>query len=338
MRCQRCTFENIPGQKTCIKCGLTLEITATDIDVHPPRMSKWKKPFRGFVRFLRKGKVVPQQELKLRYSTWFRALTSNSYAGLFLSVIPGLGHFIQKRFGEIKWYFLIWLVLLISGLFMYGSAAGFICIGLAVGLHAGIAIQYGIMKDLANVREKVLTVVLVLFALSSIYRFVPGIIIPNLTGGYSGLSIPFYKVQAGDYLLAWGGMDQEFLDRGSLVLIHPVTISSYGTTLSTEEIFGQIVGLGGEQLEIREGFFIVNGRRLDPDQYPVPQWLQNFSFSATIPEDSYFVSTRYNISAFGMRLESSHVRQACFVKADDINARAFMRWWPVARRGFIGYN
>jgi len=341
MRCERCKFENIPGQKTCIKCGSALEIKTTAINIYPPRMSKWKKPFRNLLRLMRRGKVVPQENIRLRYPQWLREVFSDSFLGLFLSIIPGLAHFIQKRFGEIKWYFLAWLVLLISGLFLYGSAAGFICLGLAVGTHAGIAVQYGIIKDLENLREKILTVILVLLALALIYRFIPRILVPNLMGGYSSLSVPFHKVEAGDYLLAWGGLDQEaLLARGSLVLIHPVTIiGQLRATLSQQEIIGQIVGLPGEQLEIRGGFFVVNGQQLGVDKYPVPQWLQKFNFSATIPDNSYFVSASYNVAGYGMNLQAqaSHIRQVCVVKTSDIEAKAFMRWWPLLKRGFIRY-
>ncbi|MHC4160297.1 MAG: S26 family signal peptidase [Planctomycetota bacterium] len=291
---------------------------------------------------MRRGKVVPQDNIRLRCPRWFRGVFSDSFLGLCLSIIPGLAHFIQNRFREIRWYFLAWLVLLLSGLFLYGSAAGFICLGLALGIHACIAVQYGIIKDLPNLREKIITVILVLLALALIYRFIPRILVPNLTGGYSSLSVPYYKVEAGDYLLAWRGLDQEtLLARSSLVLIYPVTVRSAGRvqiTASRETIIGQIVGLPGEHLEIRKGFFVVNGQQLDVDKYPVPQWLQRFNFSATIPENSYFVSARYDVVAYGrVELEASLTRQACLVKAGDIEAKAFMRWWPLLKRGFIRY-
>jgi len=338
MRCERCKFENIPGQKTCIKCGSALEIKPAAINVHPLRMSKWKKPFRNLLRLMRKGKVVPQENIKLHCPPWIRNIFSDSFLGLFLSIIPGFAHFLQNRFREIRWHLLAWLILLLSGLFLYGSAAGFICLGLAIGIHAGIAVQYGIIKDLANLREKIITVVLVLIALTFIYRFIPRILFSNLTGGYSSLSVPYYKVKAGDYLLAWGGLHQEtLLTRGSLVLIHPVTLTSHGgrVTESRKKVIGQIVGLAGEQLEIQNGLFIIDGQQLDSDRYPVPRWLQKVSFSAKIPDNSYFVSARYNVAAYGVKIDASHIRQVCLVKAGDIEAKAFMRWWPLSKRGFI---
>lgn len=337
MRCERCKFENIPGQKTCIKCGSVLEIKPTSIDVHPPRMPKWEKPFRNLLRLIRRGRVVPRGNIRPLHSPWLREVSDDSFLGLFLSIIPGFAHFIQKRFGEVKWYFLAWLILLIAGLFLYGSIAGSICLGLAIGLHAGITVQYGIIKELAGLREKIFTVILVLFALTFIYRLTPKIIIPNLTGGYSSLSVPSYDIETGDYLLTWSGLDQKaLLPRGSLVLIHPVTFTGYGrATVSKAKIIGQIVGLAGDYLEIQGDFFIVNGQQLDIDKYPVPQWLQKLNFSTIIPDNSYFVSSRYNVTAHGMQLEVSYISKVCLVKADDIEAKAFMRWWPLSKRGFI---
>lgn len=339
MRCQRCKFENIPGQKTCIKCGSALEIKSTAINIYPPRMPRWKKPFRDVLRSMRKGKAIPQNKAKSHLTPRVKEFFKDSFLGLFLSIIPGLAHWMQNRFKEIRWYFLAWLVLLLSGLFLYGSAAGYICLGLAIGVHAAIALQYGILKDLANLREKIIIVILVLIGLTFIYRFIPRMPFLNFDGGYSSLTIPYYNVEAGDYLLTRGGLDEnDLLQRGSLVLIHPATFRSTvrsGVLSGNDTVIGEVVGLPGERLQILNKVFIVDGKLLDVEQYPVPQWLRSRTFSATILNDSYFVSTQYNVSAHGITLRASHIKQVCMVKAGDIEAKAFMRWWPLLRRGFL---
>lgn len=337
MRCQRCTFENIPGQKTCIKCGSVLEIKSTAINIHPPRMPRWKKPFRDMLRSMRKGKVIPQDKAKSHLTPRVKEFFNDTFLGLFLSIVPGLAHWVQNRFREIRWYFLAWLVLLLSGLFLYGSAAGYICLGLAIGVHAAIALQYGILKDLINLREKIIMVILVLIGLTFMYRFIPRMPPLNFDGGYSSLTIPYYNVEAGDYLLARGGLDEkDLLSRGSLVLIHPATFGGYRiVTRGNDTIIGEIVGFAGEKVQIVNGVFIVDGQLLDVEKYPVPQWLRRIPFSATIPNDSYFVSSRYSVTAHGIALSASHIKQVCIVKAGDIEAKAFMRWWPLLRRGFL---
>jgi len=340
MRCQRCKFENIPGQKTCIKCGSALEVTSTAINVHPPRMPRWKKPFRDMLRSMRKGKAIPQDNAKSHLTPRVKEFFNDSFLGLFLSIVPGLAHWTQNRFREIRWYFLAWLILLLSGLFLYGSAAGFICFGLAIGVHAAIALQYGILKDLINLREKIIIVILVLIGLTFLYRFIPRIPPLNFDGGYSSLTIPYYNVEAGDYLLARGGLDEKaLLQRGSLVLIHPATIGGYRriVTRGNDTVIGEIVGLPGETLEIVNDVFIVDGQLLDVEKYPVPQWMRRVKYlpKTKIPDDNYFVSIRYSVAAHGIALDDSHISQVCIVHKTDIEAKAFMKWWPLLRRGFL---
>jgi len=342
MRCGRCKFENIPGQKTCIKCGAALEIKSTAINIYPPRMPSWKKSLRSALRWVRQAKLIPQQNVNFHFPLWIRDFFSDSFWGLFLLVVPGLAHLVQGRFKEVRWYFFAWLALILSGLFFYGSAPGYVLLGSAIGVHTGITIRYGILKDLPGAGEKIMTVIFVLLGLTVIYRFIPRVVLHNLTSGYASLTIPYYKVEAGDYLLARQGPYQKIsLPRGSLVLIHPVTLTSHGTEVAysrdvgTDVVIGEIVGLAGEQLQIVDGVFIVNGQMLEMEKYPVPQWLRKVDFSVTVPDDSYFVSMQYSVTAHNIKLNASYIGQVCLVKAGDIEAKAFMRWWPLSRRGFI---
>jgi hypothetical protein len=287
---------------------------------------------------MRKGKAFPHINAKSHLTPRVKEFFNDSFLGLFLSIIPGLAHWTQNRFKEIRWYFLAWLILLLSGVFLYGSAAGYICLGLAIGVHAAIALQYGILKNLTNISEKIVTSILVLIGLTLLYRFIPRIPPLNFDGGYSSLTIPYYNVEAGDYLLARGGLDEkDLLSRGSLVLIHPATLGGYRRTVTrgNDTVIGEVVGLPGERLQIIGEVFIIDGQLLDVEKYPVPQWLRSIPFSATIPNDSYFVSSRYSVRAQGVQLRASDISQVCMVKTTDIEAKAFMRWWPLLKRGFL---
>ncbi len=342
MRCERCKFENIPGQDTCIKCGSALLIKSVALDIHPPRMSKWKKPFRNILRSMRKGRIVPPIKVKAKPDSpsWLKKLFSDELVGLVLCIVPGLAHVVHKRFKEIRWYFAAWLVLLVSGLFFYGTPAGFICIGLAVGVHAGITVQYGLLRRLSNLREKTVMVLLVVIALGLLYRFSPHVLFPSLASGYSSLTIPYYNVVAGDFLLARSNPDPNILlPRGSLVLVHPVTVGAHRRVgigaQNQDTVIGEIVGLPGETIQIVKSVFVVNGQELNTEQYPVPSWLRNGNFSGTVPDNCYFVSTRYNVVVHGTALTDAHIGQVCFIPTRDIEARAFLRWWPLARRGFL---
>jgi hypothetical protein len=338
MRCERCKFENIPGQKTCIKCESILEAESEQIDIYPPRMPIWKKPIRILSRLIRKW-IAPLKRIEIKCPAWIAQASDDILIGLFLSLIPGLAHLTQKRFKEIRWYFLVWLALFISGLFLFGSQAGFLCLGLAIGVHTGIAIQYKILKELEDIGKKLVMIIIVFIALTIIYNFSPRILIPNLNGGYSSLSVPNQKIKIGDYLLGWRNLKQNAaLKRGDLVFMHPEYVSTHReqTYTGRELIVGQIVGLAGEQLEIKNGVFIVNEQKLDSKIYPVPQWLRISEYSVIIPERSYFINVQYNITVgHNMALESTQVNLICIRKAEDIQSRVFMRWWPLATRGFV---
>jgi hypothetical protein len=100
-------------------------------------------------------------------------------------------------------------------------------------------------------------------------------------------------------------------------------------------MMGQVIALPGEKIEIIEGRFVVNDQELDVDKFPVPGWLSKERLSATIPTDSYFVSTVYQVGGYGMQLTGENVSNVCILQSDDIEARAVMRWFPLAKRGFL---
>ena len=94
----------------------------------------------------------------------------------------------------------------------------------------------------------------------------------------------------------------------------------------------QIIGLPEENVELKEGIFRVNEKALDSRQFPVPSWMRNLEFSIVVPQNTYFVCAEFR----GTRYNAEIAAQACLVRRDWIYARAFMRWWPMRRRGFIG--
>jgi hypothetical protein len=263
----------------------------------------------------------------------------DSVLGLVLSVIPGLAHLVQGRFKEIRWYFLAWLMLFLSGLFLYPGAFGFALLGLAIGVHVGIALQYGLFKELPRVVDKVVAAAAGVIVLALVYRALLGLLLSGLVGGYTPLGVPYYGISTGDYLLARRqSLSSEELPRGSIVFVHPATIvggAHASKRRSRRVTVGEIIGLPGELVEIQKDAFAVGGERLDPDRYPVPTWLRNRQSSVKVDNECYFVSSEYELRAHGQRLTEANIRNACIFRAPDIEGRAFMIWQPLQRRGFL---
>ena len=335
MRCQRCHFENVPGESRCFKCGSVLSGQSVAVDVHPPRMSKWRGPFRAMIRRLRCWKVLPEEVLYRWFPDWLKIMSWNAFAAVILSIVPGLAHLAQRRFKQIRWYFVGWAVFLLAGMFLYGSNMGFLLVGLAIAAHAWIAFHASLIKEHAEAGRRAFDIVMVLVLLAFIYWGIRVAAFRDFVWGYTSLTIPYQSVQSGDCLLARRSRArEETLPRGSLVLagFRGLGARQAGPNARFNTI-GQIVALPGETIEIKGGRFIVNGRVLDSDRFPVPGWLSSRQMSATIPSGYYFVGTAYRVT--GVNLTGDMIRSVCILQKEDIEALVVMRWFPLARRGFL---
>lgn len=305
------------------------------VSVHPPRMARWKKPFRSLTRWFRKKRVAPQGAVRAHVPDWMKVASKDTMSTMFLSVVPGLGHVIQGRFREVRWSCLAWLMLVLSGLFLYGGGMGFVFLGLAIGLHAWIGAR-PLFKELFRSPWRAGVVVGMLIALVLIYRAIPGLVLPDLTAGRTSLTVPYQGVQPGDYLLAWRSRAaKECIGRGSLVLAPVSRLTNEGST-EVQTMIVQVIGLGGETLEIKDGVFIVDGRQLDTEKYPVPNWLRDRELSVKIGDNRCFVSSEYHVSIRGRgQLLDEYILRVCVVRLADIEARAFILWLPLRRRAFL---
>ena len=228
---------------------------------------------------------------------WVGVILQDGFLGLLASIVPGLAHLIMGRFKEIRWYFIAWLGLLLAGLFFYGGTIGSVLISAAIGVHVWIGLQYGFIKQLAQFGTKIFTALAILIVLSLIYWVVPGLVFPNLASGYISFDIPYRNIQHGDYFLVHRHISEgSTIPRGSLVLMHPAQLG-YRLTRSPETIIGQVIGNAGEKVEISKDVFVIDGQKLDPAKYPVPEWLRGSMISINIGSKCYFVSAAYNVYA-----------------------------------------
>ncbi len=333
MRCQRCQFENVPGESRCFKCGSILSGQSVTVDVHPPRMGKFARPFRAVFRRLRTWQVLPDGGIQAWFPDWLKIMSWNAFFAIALSIAPGLAHLAQGRFRQIRWYFVGWVVFISVGMFLYGSNLGFLLVGLAVAAHAWIAFDASLIKEHSETGPKAFDIVMLLVFFAFIYWGVRVVAFRDFVWGYTSITIPYQSVQSGDLLLARYSLAQTNpLPRGSLVLV-PLAHTARGEG----RMLVQIVGLPGERIKITDAAFFVDGKTLDVERFPVPEWLQGHNIAAiAVPEDSYFISTVYNVTIRGNRaLDTGLVAGACLVKFSEVQARAIMRWFPLARRGFL---
>ena len=87
----------------------------------------------------------------------------------------------------------------------------------------------------------------------------------------------------------------------------------------------------GEEVEIKEQCFYIDGKPLDTEKYPVPRWIGNRELKTTVPDSCYFMISEYNGTNYG----ANQVISVCTIASGQIEAKVFMRWLPLSRRGFI---
>ena len=342
MRCARCEFENIPGQARCLRCGSILEAGSAVIDIYPPRMPAWRKPLRAVQRWVRSQRLLSKMPATVQRG--FDWVVSDSLVGLLLSVVPGLPHLLQKRFREVQWLVLLWFVLLCASIFFYGSVVGAMLIGLTLAVHAWLAVRYGLVEEIRGFTERVALVLIVIIFLALVYWAVPRIVIRGFGGGHTSLTIPALNVSRGDYFLVRRvRRAEEPLPRGTLVRIEPPGIRNARRDYRLNQgrtMVGQIIGLPGETVRVERHTCVIGEQRLEPARCPVPRWLQDhlsrLAAGIRVPARSYFVSTDYAVAVHGQAAVNEQViSSVCLVPTSDLRGRAFMRWWPLSKRGFM---
>ncbi len=339
MRCPQCEFENMPNRDRCFQCGSVLKEAQTPLDVNPPRMAYWKRPLRYMFRCLRQQRVISSSNRmakKIPLPRWMRKISHDAVISVIFSVIPGLSHYLQKRFKEIRWYCLAWGVVLCTSLFLYGSNTGMGLFGLTIGLHAWIAVHGATPKGGITFKNRVTSLMIMLVCVFGLYRLIGRTVFYDLADGYTNMNIPYHNIKSGDYLLAQrSNARKDSLLRGSMVLTNLPTIGAGLYRSQNMQAFVEIVGLAGETVTVKNRRFIINGQEKNSEKYPVPNWFPKKEFTIVVPGNSYFINPDYKIRGDGMAINAVMVKNACVISANDIEARAFIRWMPLTRRGFL---
>ncbi len=338
----------MPGQQRCFKCGSILEGEITILDVHPPRMAGWKRPWRQLARHLHTTyKAEEEHKTPGRYEPDYANL--KAIKGFVLSIIPGLGHVVMGEGLRISLVVLAWIIALALAFWLIPSQWGWLSLGIGAGLHAWLALDAGLLRLLDKLTEK-LAAVGAGFVIFVIVYLGASLIVqpihprngraPSLGLGRSffekaNLDIPGERIVIGDILRLSPWDPNAPINRGTLIRHNAQVFAFYRYHTARlrqrdDRAMGQIIGLPQEWIAVDANQYLVNNRRLDPNQYPVPLWLRGKTLKPIqIPPEKLFVSTPYNT---GQPINSKLAHQACLVDPNDIDGKATMLWLPARRR------
>jgi hypothetical protein len=328
----------MPGYDSCVQCGSVLKAASGQVDIDPPRMSKWKIPFRSLMRSVR-GSGVPVLDMPdTKMPKWVKLFVGVGTFGVILSFIPGLGHALLRAFKTIRMYVLAWAILLPLALFFHGGTFGAIFLGLAFGVHVWIAMHCSLIREHEEFLKRIIAFVIIAFFYLVFYRSIWLVVFHDIIGAHSTMNAPCHRVETGDFLIARRSLAKEQpFERGALAIVRLTSIgverSAFQELFMTPEArsFGQVIGLPGEEVEIKERCFYIDGQPLDTEKYPVPDWIGDRQLKTTVPDACYFMIAEYNGRDYGV----TQIIGVCTVQSDRIEAKVFMRWLPLSRKGFI---
>ncbi len=138
------------------------------------------------------------------------------------------------------------------------------------------------------------------------------------------IGLSMYPTLNNDDLLIASKIDYHFHppQRGDIVILKP--------PFGQNDLIKRVVGLPGDRFEIRDGYVYINGRRLnEPYINPAEPWTVNANSTEQIIPSGYFFVMGDN------RNHSSDSRAFGPIRNDDIEARAWIRIWPLNRFGIV---
>lgn len=348
IECSKCGLANLDHVSVCVDCGTSLvqEGKVPELKVYPPRAGRFKKLCLLFYKINRNiGSLDTSKPVHLPVNIDIEKTPGKSFReylldfadfkGAAASIIPGLGHVIQKRYLRALIVVIFYLLFIALGVLFYGRVLSNLFFGCAISLHA-IAIFdcLPLAKPFFNnIGSRVSIMVSIIILTIVVYYYINDQISEQIFGSWINVTQGEPVISQGDFILI---RKQEKYQRGDIVFCFGEGMqNSRGyeyTYLQAGLFFDRIIGLPGEKVEVMDHKIFVNGEFLTEEFLP----LQHKSFrpmTVILGENQYFV---YDSTNPGLhRFSKDMFRLHNIVTEDNIRGRAFMIYAPYSRMRFL---
>ncbi|MGO9109450.1 MAG: S26 family signal peptidase [Thermoguttaceae bacterium] len=334
MQCSNCQFQNMPGIQNCGRCGASLQLATSAIDVHPPRASstakRWRRWFPVASFWSRFRAAVARSLAARRVLDWASDLPASSL--LLRMVVPGWAQWYSGRPIRGRWMLCGFLGLLLSGLLFIGTGLGSLLLGLALALHAASIMDIVATGVVDFGRRLIYSGIAMLVLVIVVYYPVGWLSAQVATPQRFNLAAPPFE--AGDVVLvnpsAYRSTDPQPGD-----IVHyirpqqdmPVTGRHAIYRLQGDRI-DRVLARAGDQVICAEGKLLVNGQPspwlpLNPLQLPD-------KLEITVPEHCYLIFPSADAPS-----PATVQRNVGIVPRAQIWGRVYWRTQPLWRFGAI---
>lgn len=289
----------MPGSELCGRCGSSLRLTSTLIDVHPPRAGRWTKRVR---------RMTPRVPVNNPATAAIRNVTDRATAAFFVrlddstpvfplllrSPFPGWPQLYtgSRVLGRIFLY--TWLLLLsVWLLFFYGTTFGSMILGLAFSTHSSsVADATNRILQPTSMRRR-MAYSLCTSALLAGFVYVPAGRVLFRYADPVVMQLDLFPFRQGDVLLVNHSAFARSAPRpGQVVLFTPenyrVGGDNHRYTLYVGPRIDRIIAGPGDHVRWVHRSLLINGRP-SPHQPLNPSLLPAKPFELTVPGDSYLI-------------------------------------------------
>ncbi|MBY0262028.1 MAG: S26 family signal peptidase [Phycisphaerales bacterium] len=338
MECPSCTFQNMPGLTSCVRCGTLMDLSG--VDVMPVRASSGRAGRRAqaAARSVRQSATDAAHALERRVPLGL-TFGDVSAAQLLHCLVPGLPQ-IRSEFPPLRllgWAVLgLWLSFLaLAGLFVGTTFSTLLCFGL-LSIH-GFSISLLFTRSLQNVS------IGLRFAFGiGVYILLFAVYGPALAGVRSvAVVVPVNNLRVegaihnDDILLRTGRWTRpKAFARGDLVVAQIGWRNDGGLIIRGGLNIDRIIGVPGDVVQARDGALVVNDEVAPPDRQPLAgaSWLG--SGAITVPDSTYLIMP--STLALAPIVNRPDLNGAISLyREDDILGRVILRVRPWSRFGRI---
>ncbi|HZZ41761.1 MAG TPA: hypothetical protein VFE58_02390 [Tepidisphaeraceae bacterium] len=339
MQCASCQFENMPGSQLCGRCGTSLSLSSTTIDIHPPRAGRWTKRVRRLTPKIpvRSPATDALRNFSDRATSALNIRLSDStpafplLARIFIPGWPQLfaGSRILGRFFLFTWVSLLSLWLL----FFYGTTIGSMLLGLAFSTHSSsVADATNRILEPVSMRRRMfysictsalLFGLLYLPASRILFRYAEPVVLQ--------LTLPPF--QPGDVVLInHSAFARQLPQPGQVVLFTPPDYRIGGTghnyTLYTGPRIDRILAGPRDKVRWSHHTLFLNGvptlfTPLNPTVLPP-------SFECTVPAGVYFIVPSAT-PILARNTDSATLLGMSYIALENINGTAYLLSHPLYR-------